>query len=138
MGAWGDESCSNDSCWDLLAPIEDIHDFTQEEADKCLTEVFGGENDWAEPYQMVGTVIWVLRHGKKVEARHLEAALELLKTFNNEEHFSMWRDPKSRQANVLKEKLQMEHALAGDGTIPEEHIPGLMEKIADFMGGSDG
>jgi hypothetical protein len=134
MGAWGDESCSNDGCWDLLT-MENIHEPTQEQSDTCLDELFDTKPEWPQPYEVVGTIIWLLRHGMKVKEEYLKIGIELLETFNNEDHFKQWRDPESRKANVLKEKAQLEAALAGDGTIPEEHIPGLFEKIDEALGG---
>lgn len=130
MGAWGEESCSNDGCWDLLT-MGNIHEPTQEEADKCLDEVFSKKCSWARHYEKVGAVIWLLRHGMRVSDKHLKRALRELKKFNNEEHFNTWRDPECRARHVAREKEQLKEALKGDGTIKIEYVPGLFDKLAE-------
>lgn len=136
MGAWGDESCSSDGCWDMLEDIgiDQIHEMKQSEVDSACKKL---ENLISKKVKfhvedlrdIVGCVIWFLRHGKRVPKSLLEKVIPLANKMIKEEDYEDWSDPDSRKKNVKKEADQIAQAIQGDGTISEEHITGLFEKL---------
>jgi hypothetical protein len=131
MGAWGDESCSNDSCWDWLGSggVEDIHEMKQEEVEPCLEHVFSViGDDIATDCDKLGCVIWFLRHGLMVPKKFLHLALPITnKLLENVEESGY--NPECRRRQLSQEHEDVLEALAGNGTIEPKHIPGLLEKI---------
>lgn len=130
MGAWGDESCSNDGCWDLLG-VADIYNMTPEQIEAALKDA--EESKWAATYERLGVVIWVLRHGWTVPEKYLKIAKDWVKKLIDAKSWDEdWCDPKSRRRQLLKEQTNVEEALANGGRLKaKEHIPGLLEKFAE-------
>jgi hypothetical protein len=126
MGAWGEESCSNDHCWDYL-DMEDIHNPDQSDVERCLTEA-------ADPMRHdgphLGCVIWFLRHGLKVSEEHLkEGITEAEELLLDDDYLNQWCRPNVREQNLIKEITEMKQAIIDGGQGKVEHIPGLFEKI---------
>lgn len=136
MGAWGHESCSSDSCWDMLGDIgiNEIHNMKQAKVDSACQKL---ENFISKKRKLhiedirdiVGCVIWFLRHEKKVSKNLLEKVIPLVQRMIEEEDYDDWSSAKKRKRNVQKEANQIAQAFESDGTIVGEHIPGLFEKF---------
>jgi len=142
MGAWGTESCSNDSCWDCLEAI-DIHKMTQKEADESIDKLwmYGTDKDRLYPgaaltinNDKLGVIVWVLSQRLKVSIKKLKECLsfakESLNTKNLEE--SGWRDIKERSNSLKKEIALIESAIKNKGKGEKVHIKGLFEKIDEM------
>ena len=136
MGAWGNESCSSDDCWDNLW-AKDIHNMTQKEADNSLAKTFiqkvakGDDDEFAA---QLGVVIWVLRQGLKVEKKYLTTAKNItLLLLGSKEYLECWNEPKERLAHLKRESQEITEAIKSGGVGKKEHIPGLMEKIAKAL-----
>lgn len=132
MGAWGSESCSNDSCWDALK-ADDIHNMTQKEADLTLEKCFVGKifRSTRDKQTGLGVVIWILRLGLKVDKKFLKRASEFAKSLaEDEEYLSEWKSVTTRKDNLAKELDDIKYALSNDGCGVERHIPGLFERLS--------
>jgi len=144
MGAWGEESCSNDSCWDALCfgGIEEIHEITQEEVKPCLdkldTEKTSYGAFYGESEDFLGCVIWILRQGLVVEVKYIEKAKAVAeKCLTDEESLSRWCSKTARLEHLNKEIREMQSAIENDGQGIKEHIPSLFEKLGGCLGASD-
>jgi len=132
MGAWGSESCSNDSVWDCLV-AEDIHQMTQTEANVTLRETW--KHRWVTPFEKLGVVVWLLTHGLKVPKTKLKEVLPYIDEELKPKNLESWRDEEERKNCLLQERKEIEAALKAGGQGKERHVKGLMEKIGDFMEG---
>jgi len=136
MGAWGNESCSSDSCWDNLW-AKDIHNMTQKEADNSLAKTFAQKiaSDDSDGFAaQLGVVIWVLRQGLKVEKKYLTAAKNItLLLLGSKEYLKCWNEPKERLAHLKRESKEITEAIKNGGVGKKEHILGLMGKIAKSL-----
>lgn len=142
MGAWGTESCSSDSCWDLLGDmgIDNIHEMNQAEVDvacNCLIVIADRIED--DPYakaDVIGCVIWFLRQGLTVSADLLVKAIALAEQLvEHKPYLEDWRDPEERHDQLLVEINDFQTALNNGGKIEEKHVPGLFEKILKGLNG---
>ncbi len=140
MGAWGHESCSSDGCWDMLGDIgiDEIHEMKQAEVDSACQELEDHISRTKKFYiedlrDIVGCVIWILRHEKRVSKSLLEKVIPLTQRMIKEEDYNDWSSAEERRQNVQKEADQIAQAFEGDGTIPGEHIPGLFERLYEKL-----
>ena len=135
MGAWGTESCSNDSCWDCLY-AKNIHQMTQKEADNSLARTFEElsffGDDAANKESALGVVIWILRQGLVVNKKYLKRALKWASDLSaSKDYMNEWDSPQERKMNLDKESVEINKALIAKGKGIKQHIPGLLEKIAE-------
>jgi hypothetical protein len=134
MGAWGCESCSNDSCWDHLDLCKDIHNCTEKEIEDCLAKYdsLATSEDARKREVFLGVVVWGLTHKSKVATKHLESAFgiaaDLLKDSG---YLSDWRSSEERMNCLLDEIKLIKFALKNDGLPPQEITSpeGLLEKM---------
>lgn len=158
MGAWGLESCSNDSCWDWLY-ADNIHEITSEEIDQSCAKYLGYHVDeHGDKYKLnpdlshnweyhgkqlisrenqqdfAGIVIWGLRHGCSVKPEYLELAKTcIIAMRDDDEYLSDWSTAEERKACLIEELADVEAAMANpEHTIPPKHIRGLFERIFDM------
>jgi len=135
MGAWGDESCSNDSCWDALHLCKDIFEITDEEARKqsrhtMLKRTVYSNNPAENAETKVGVIVHLLKEGKTVEVRLLRKALPYIQVMlGDESYLSRWRSPESRRGCLESERKQIEKAIGRGGVGERRHVPGLLERI---------
>jgi hypothetical protein len=131
MGAWGEESCSNDSCWDNLY-AENIHEMTQAEADNSLVKAFSRQaEDDDDLCAKVGVVIWILRQGLRVKEKYLDRAKDIAyHLLGCKEYLDRWNSSKTRAAHLGREIEEIKEAIKDGGLGKKQHIPGLFEKIA--------
>lgn len=147
MGSWGFESCSSDGCWDALGQfgIDNIHNMKQEEIDRACSQILHCIKNNKNPYgkkvhynedrtEIIGCIIWFLRHGFNVGKDVLEAAIPFANAMSEKEDYNSWSDPEERKREVKKECDQIANAYENDGTIPKEHIPGLFENLTNILG----
>lgn len=132
MGAWGLESCSNDSCWDAFIG-EDLHSPTDEEIGFSLSQMNPSSEDDEESY--LGMIVWGLTHNNTLTPSALEAAKIIAeKLVADEAYLKMWRvregEP-TRQAHLQHEIALISDALANGGKCSktQEAPEGLMSKI---------
>ena len=155
MGAWGNESCANDSCWDRLGNygygIDDIHEVAQEQ-DKLNAGLAQHQQELDqseaatdfitiakhgiryEYTDLLGCVVWGLTHGCKIDVEHLERALLIARSCLTEveaSNPSEWREPDKRADCLREEITEMEAAIKADGQGQERHVKGLMERMCD-------
>jgi len=133
MGAWGCESCSNDSCWDHLDG-EDIHEMTQKEGTSSVTKVFQKLNGRSakDKETKLGVVIWILRQGLQVEKEYLIKARKFAEDLIKDKgYLECWDN--DRKPQLDKEIKEIDVVLKNDGIGTKQHIPGLFEKMAKDM-----
>jgi len=118
MGAWGDESYSNDGCCDALGEvIEDIYNFSQGDANKCLKRNFDIINKQKEietydKQDFLGCVVWILNQDKKVAKKYLMSALSFAEEMlSSKEYLETWCSPSSRKYCLRKEIRILKKAL---------------------------
>ena len=146
MGAWGTESCSNDSCWDRLT-AKNIHKMTQKEANNTIKKLW---EDKVENYKTkevrenhkyysardkLGVIIWVLSQGLRVPIIKLKEVLKYAKKASDIKFIENegWRNNEERRYSVLKEIELIQNAIKNNGVGEERHIKGLFEKMDDFL-----
>ncbi len=139
MGAWGEESCSNDHCLDNLL-AEDIGNITQREAEESLAVSLESlDNNPCDIYDakaFLGVVIWCLDHGCQVAENYLQRGIRVAELMlSNPEYFDRWRDPAQRERCLHDEVAIIQHALAHDGKSDRRDIPGLMDKMDEMITG---
>ena len=113
MGAWGYESCSNDSCWDALhvGGIKNIHGVKQHEVTPCL-EVISIENSDCSEEDFLGCVVWFLCHELTVEQSDLEKAKKIAESLiKDSDYLSNWRNIEERKFHLSQEIKDIEKAI---------------------------
>jgi hypothetical protein len=136
MGAWGNESCACDDCWDLFY-AKNIHEMTQKEADRSVKEAFKkkARYDW-QIQARLGVIVWILNQGLKVGNRYLKLVQNYPnRLLKDKEHMDSWREPDERKRCLREERQQIKEALKNDGVGKLKYTKGLMEKMADILGG---
>jgi hypothetical protein len=145
MGAWGLDSCSSDSCWDLLGDggIEDIDDIRQEEVDSCMEVVMEAEDCSYYPRYKLGAAIWLLDHGMTLKPAHIKWALSEVDKFIGEYEDAIAKgaveggpDAEEYIQTIRSERERILEAQKNGGQGSEYHADGLMEKISRAMGDS--
>ena len=139
MGQWGLETCSGDSVWDLLE-AKNIHKMTQKEVEKSLKLLWKDSKSYYDEdehdFDKLGVVIWCLSQGKRVPVVKLEKCLQIANRFHSMEIIEEqgWGEEKERQKQVEKEIELIKFAIKNKGKGKKKYIPGLVDKIADFLG----
>jgi hypothetical protein len=142
MGAWGVESCSSDSCWDLLGGggIKDIHDVKQEEVDACMQYTMAAADSSYYPRCKLGVAIWLLDHGMKLSEEQLNWAEAEVDKCITEYDTAMEKQvvPPSPEhiGNLKSERERILAAKQNSGQGQEHHVPGLCENISTMMANS--
>lgn len=145
MGAWGEESCSNDSVLDILDEyfITEEH-YTQNDADNCMNDVISSflsrkpsslRYDSTCFQDLVGCAVWILRDEKIISHNHLviaRAAAQWMR--DSEEYLEEWNNPKLRKAHLEKEIAEFEYAMKNGGKLDKKvEIPTLMDKAVSWL-----
>jgi hypothetical protein len=121
MGQWGPESCSCDSCFDVLDKvIEDTDNMLQKEVDNFKWPRYDSDD-------LLGCVIWFLAAGKKVPIKQLKQALVIAERRLTPEVLKEegWRN-KSERIKVLGVEIEdIKKAMKNKGRIAKRKIPGL-------------
>lgn len=136
MGAWGTESCSNDSCWDALGDggVGDIHNPKQCEVGPCLKscvecikkcpEYDGFTQDY------LGCIVWFIRHGMIVEEKHLLQGIMIARNMiKSQDHLENWCNQTERCKQLNLEIEDMAGAIEKDGQGTTREMEGLFAKI---------
>lgn len=128
MGAWGVESCSNDSTMDCLCDYcEDTNSPTQSEADKCLKNEFNVEYSSTS----LGLVIWFLNKGLSVGEDYLNRCIEYANTEYNSDNKDEWFDFEARKDMLKLEKKILTSALENNGKATKR----FKKPVGDILGG---
>lgn len=139
MGAWGDESCSSDDCWDALARcgIKDIHDMKEDDAHSALVMFVTFSKEWNTRTKEIhlGMVTWILRHGLGVEHVHLRLARDHAHELRKDgAYMARWRDHAAREVQLGIEIHDIELAMRDlpegqRGRVQAREVPGLLERL---------
>jgi len=139
MGAWGEESCSSDSCWDNLW-AKDIHHMTQKEADNSLLKSFSQRSRRKDSTDaeilaaQLGVIIWILRQRLVVKKEYLFKGKVFARVLlSSKEYLDNWENSAKRADHLNREIKDIDEAIKNGGIGKKEHVPGLFEKIAKDM-----
>ena len=111
MGAWSEESYSNDDVWDALSKGgRDPRRIGQVRVNVLVSNLF--LSDKRDETKLGVTVFFLLR-GMKVPREHLEGALKMArKLAGTKKYLREWVEPRKREAMLVWEAGQIERALA--------------------------
>ena len=140
MGAWGTESCSNDSCWDNLS-AKDIYKMTQKEVNDTIKKLYlpdkhrGYKGKEADDFDKLGVVVWCLSQGKRVDIKVLEEVLEIAKKESDIKFIRRqgWRSSKDRKISIDKEVELIKNAIKNGGKGKKPYIDGLFHKFMTYI-----